>query len=368
VSDEAGTQQVDEEAQEETDYYLDANERSSCRDEILSPSGLYRLLIRTYPTRPGVMDVSRGTVYRVSDGVEIADVRRNYSYFLHAWIENHHNGHAYLLCGADYQGQTVIELDTAKRRDHLPPEAEDGIAYCWMEPRFYPDASIVVAAGCIWACPYEFRLYDFTNPMAGWPELSVEPNEGIDCDRQWPRLAADGTFRCFQSVSQDVEDEEDGNTADVASTAAIKTFRRDGAKLVLVEEWVSEAEKGRRQAGEEGRLKHQAWLKEFRATDPLYLKYIELLADPALSPEKYESYGRTYDKWCPDFQGDETRWCRRIAERKNDYTIDFEWAVLTGPVKLVIYKGGKHQEDKFFEHSIAGMVAAFDHAKALLAN
>jgi hypothetical protein len=48
-------------------------------------------------------------------------------------------------------------------------------------------------------------------------------------------------------------------------------------------------------------------------------------------------------------------------------TFDLEWGVDTGPVKLVIYKDGKHVEDKFWmEHSVASIEAAFAYAKGLL--
>ena len=65
------------------------------------------------------------------------------------------------------------------------------------------------------------------------------------------------------------------------------------------------------------------------------------------------------------FKEQEQRWCRRIIQ-KNDYTVDLEWAVKTGPIKLVVFKGGKHLEDKFFPHYVEGMNEAFSYAKFLI--
>jgi hypothetical protein len=83
---------------------------TSPRDR-LSPSGKYRLVVTSYTT--GTL----GVITRVADGEEIARVDRNYHSFEHTWIEDHPSGHDYLVCGEDYQGQTVIELDTGARGD-----------------------------------------------------------------------------------------------------------------------------------------------------------------------------------------------------------------------------------------------------------
>jgi hypothetical protein len=48
------------------------------------------------------------------------------------------------------------------------------------------------------------------------------------------------------------------------------------------------------------------------------------------------------------------------------YSVDLEWAVDAGPIKLVIYRDGACAGDEFFEHSTAGMSAAFAHAKDLV--
>ncbi len=349
------------------DYYTEGRARDAGQ-ESFSPSGRCKLLVRYYGTKPGSWNYSRGTVWAADDpdGKPIADVKRNYSSFEFAWIEGHPNGHSYLVCGEDYQGQTVVELDTGRRRDHLPPEAKQGHAFCWIDYSFHAPTCLLVVGGCHWACPYETRFYDFRDPMTGWPE--IEADECIDCDAKDPEIDPDGvTIRCFQSDDNDEDD--DAVDPKERVVAAIKTFRRDGDKLLFVVEWVSDKEKQKRLDAEESQRQYEEWQKNFIATDPLYLKYTELVADPALSPETSHGLGVTYIGWGmgSDYTGDERRWCRRIvtAPKGSDgWTIDLEWAVLTGPIKVAVYKNSAHREVKFFEHSAAGMSAAFAYAKS----
>ena len=94
----------------------------------VSPSGRFRVVVSEYSTQKGAWDFSRGIVY--DRDRQIADVKRNYGLFPIGWAEDHPNGHHYLLCGEDYQGQAVIELDTGTRIDYVAPSAERGVAFC----------------------------------------------------------------------------------------------------------------------------------------------------------------------------------------------------------------------------------------------
>lgn len=130
----------------------------------LSPCGKYKLEVIPYATRPGCWGYTMGVVTTV-EGRGIAEVRRNYSAFPFAWVPNHENGHSYLVCGENYQGYTVIELDTRGRRDYLPREAKVGFGFCWATINPSPDGKHLAVEGCYWACPYETRIYDFTDPL-----------------------------------------------------------------------------------------------------------------------------------------------------------------------------------------------------------
>ncbi|WP_437681724.1 hypothetical protein [Sorangium sp. So ce131] len=350
-------------AAEKAAFFIPENEREASREELSSPTGKYRLVVSSFSTGRGTWDYAQGKVYRAGSLDPVAVVHRNHDSFPFLFVEAHPNGHDYLVCGEDYQGQTVVELDTGKRRDHLPDEAKEGIGFCWTDIRFEPSAATLVVEGCIWACPYELRFFDFSDPMSGWPE--IEATATIDADRRPPTFNADGTILCYQSAS------DDEASADAAETplAATQTFRRDGLKLVLQGAWVSEKEQARRKAMEEANKRYEAWLANFRATDPLYLAVAEAVSDPAFSPEDHIGIGVTYEGWCPDFKAQERRITRRIAKRGTSrYTIDIEWGAETGPVKLVVYKDGNHAENRFFEHSVAGMRDALAHARSLIAS
>ena len=326
------------------------NAKLDSRKEHLSPSGKYKLVVTPFATSPGSWSYSQGLVYVIGFDSPIAEVQRNYGAFPFLWVEGHQNGHDYLVCGADYQGQTVIELQTRKRRDFLPDDAKKGFGFCWSEYRYDEASSLLLVCGCIWAAPYEYRFYDFQDPMSGWPEL--EAPECIDADQQWPVVQEDGTIRCVETLRTEDDDDEEDTKKDKPPPVecAVGVLRREGGKLVIVSQWVSDDEKERRRKSQESRAQYEKEIAEFRATDPLYLAFSALVKDPALSPASYESIGITYDGWCPHFKVQERRFCRRIIESKEPkVTIDLEWADKTGPIKLVIYRDGKHSEDKFFD-------------------
>ncbi|WP_437310933.1 hypothetical protein [Sorangium sp. So ce388] len=354
-------------ALEKAAFFRPENEREGSRRDFLSPTGKYRLEVSSFSIGRGAWDYAQGKVYRTGSDAPVAVVQRNHDSFPFLFVEEHPNGHDYLVCGEDYQGQSVVELDTGKRRDHLPDEANEGIGFCWVDMRFEASAAVLVVEGCIWACPYEFRFFDFSDPMSGWPE--IESATMIDADRRPPTFSDDGEIICYQSASVDAT-EADASAASIAEApiVATQTFRRDGLKLVLQSEWVSEKEQARRKAQEEGRKRYEAWLAGFRANDPLYLTFVRALSDPAFSPEDHDGIGVTYDGWCPDYKARERRITRRIVKKgTSGYTVDLEWGAETGPVKLVVYKDGHHAENRFFEHSVAGMRDALAHAKSLIA-
>jgi hypothetical protein len=129
-----------------------------------SPSGKYSLETVQYKTGEDTWNYSRGLVRRTSDQVQIADIKRNYGIFWHAWV-THPNGFEYLLCGEDYQGYSVICLDTGENKTYFPPEAFDGTGFCWATVHPSPDGLTLAVEGCYWACPYELVFYDFSSPQ-----------------------------------------------------------------------------------------------------------------------------------------------------------------------------------------------------------
>jgi len=152
-----------------------------------SPSGRYRLDVVAWSPSSG-WEYTEGIVCAGAVLEPNATVRRNYRAFPFTWCEDHPSGHDYLLCGEDYQGQTVMELDTGRRADHLPDEAERGVAFCWAQHYVSPSKSILIVGGCYWACPYELVAFDFSQPpglpyveLHRWSGELVEV-DGFDSD------------------------------------------------------------------------------------------------------------------------------------------------------------------------------------------
>ena len=183
-----------EESRREMDKFF-VPENAGERYEKLSPDGKYKLVVTSYTTGKGYWNYTQGLVYQVGENKPIFEVRRNYHGFPFQWIDGHTNGHQYLVCGEDYQGQTVLELDTGKRRDFMPSQADYGCGFCWVDYKFDAPSLILTVCGCHWACPYEYRLYDFSDPMNGWPGIEIV--DGYLVPKDLDNLL---TYRTFPSV------------------------------------------------------------------------------------------------------------------------------------------------------------------------
>lgn len=136
-----------------------------------SSSGNYVLEVCAHSSGEATWSYSRGTVRRCQDQSVVADVVRNFGSFWFAWVEQ--KGEEFLLCGEDYQGYNVINLNTGENVLTFPPEAFDGVGYCWVAAHPSPDGCVIAVEGCYWACPYSLVFYDFTDPLRSpLPELA----------------------------------------------------------------------------------------------------------------------------------------------------------------------------------------------------
>ncbi len=351
---------------EKEEFFVPENEKTDCKKEVLSPSGKYRLEFVPIATKPGCWNYTQGTVFRVGSDEPIGVIQRNYSSFPHLFIEDHPSGHDFFVGGENYQGQSVIDLTTGERRDFLPEDAKQGHGFCAACFSFNVKSQLLVIEGCIWACPYEYRLYDFSNPMEGWPALELKDGY-FDADAREPKFNEDGTIVFYES-EYPTEEEEDATEEDIdratLPVASSKTVRREGDHLVLVEEYVSEKEKERRVLRAENERLYKEAMDKFKAEDPLYLKYAELLKDPAWEGSYGDWIGVTHSTWCPDFKVQERRLGRDVYN-KDKLRVCVEWGTVTGPIKVESY--GTKAYTQFFPHSVEGMVEAFALAKTIIA-
>lgn len=147
------------------DYYKPENLIKEHRAEFTSPLGKYKLVTNLYKSQEGWNNISLGEVFLTDNEKKLFEVKRNYPMFPYCFIENHPNGHDYLVCGEDYQGQTILELDTGKRVDYLPEGYKDGVGFCWADIRVSKEKDVLAVEGCYWACPYEEWFIDFSEPL-----------------------------------------------------------------------------------------------------------------------------------------------------------------------------------------------------------
>ena len=167
-------EQYKKEREEIEKHFIDAVKVGDSHER-MSPSGKYKLVTSQYKTKDGCWNYSRGQVYRHDDTTgnddAIADVKRNYGSFEFCWVEDHPNGHSYLVAGEDYQGQTFVELDTGKRRDVTPDGWEKGWGFCWTGVHPSPDKKLLAVVGCYWGGPFDTVFFDFRDPMTDVPEV-----------------------------------------------------------------------------------------------------------------------------------------------------------------------------------------------------
>lgn len=349
---------------EKDQYFIEANEDVSSRKTTISSSGKYSLTVSSFKTKPGSWNYSQGKVYATESDNPIAIVNRNYGHFPFLFIENHPNGHDYLICGEDYQGQTVIELDTGKRTDHLPEAADDGFGFCCAKfVSFNKEHQLLLIDGCYWACPYEYKFYDFSNPLSSLNCVSCDFY--IDSASRKPEIDSDGIITTYltEYVDSDDEDEDEDDNA-LGEIRTITKYKKENNKFILVSEWVSDKERERRIKNEQYQKEWEEFVANYKSSDPIWLRFQELIKEEPFKPESYCSTGVTYDDWCPTWKGDEKRFCQRIYYGKGKgYTFDVEIAHLSGPIKLVQYKDGNTLDPIFFEHSVNGIEQLITYSK-----
>lgn len=387
-------------------YFVDEN-RGAPHPPVLSPLGHYRLLITPFNTLRAsgktTWSYTLGEVFRVADGMRVAAVMRNYSSFPHAWMENHVDGHDYLVCGEDYQGQTFCQLDTGKVRNLIPDEAFNGFGFCWARFKRLEDGRTLMVDGCYWACPYEIRFYDVSAPLEkGWPQLEFPEEVGcIDADDGtveirdglilWstgdPRFKATGErkaeieakhSRLFSEVyrlekqnasAEEIvaakvrqqehdaahPDQEDAPDAWETVVDQRIVLRIEDGKLVLVEQWKSDHLLDQEQATEKYLRKEAEQRRAWIDNDPL----IKVLGDRI--PDVGFCYP-SYDMRCcgeknPAFFGIQGR--KYDPNVSHDHSASLNWGVLEGDVVLELSVRGKSPEKVLFPRSAEGVLAAW---------
>ena len=193
-----------------------------------SPCGKWVLVTSHCETPPGYFGHTVGEVYPSIAGTTldtliavqpVATVYRNYGSFWHTWVCDHPDGHSYMVCGSDYQGQTVVQLGTGAVVDYIPNSAGRGHGFCWTGVEASPNKLLLAASGCYWGGPYTVRIHDFRSPMAvPWgtllddrstEKLSWHPDSTATLERGYDRVKPLGTpWDGKQSTEMTMEEED----------------------------------------------------------------------------------------------------------------------------------------------------------------
>jgi hypothetical protein len=200
-------------------FFIPENLKPDSGKVDISPSGKFRIEINRYLTLPNSWEYSRGIATRSDNGEVIADIKRNYGHFWHAWVQ-HANGNEYLLCGEDYQGYSLLNLKTGKYQVYFPEAGYKGTGFCWAAVYPSPDGLVLAVDGCYWACPYELVIFDFRNPeIMPYPELARfealddcdgwKDNDTFVLKREIAIRKSDGaTYESLSEQEQDVLDND----------------------------------------------------------------------------------------------------------------------------------------------------------------
>lgn len=411
------------------EYFIPENARPEHQREHDSPSGRYRLVTTPYGTKPNSWDYTLGELYRLPTFRELgafkmAEVRRNYSTFWFAWVENHPvTGHDYLLTGEDYQGFTVVNLTTGTVSSYVPDEAYEGHGWCPVSAEVLPDGVTLKVSGCYWACPYEVRLYDFSAPddpafpLDGLPNLtadlwfdedenttlSVDESDGsVALTQHRKRFRATGEWeheveakrtllheRAHKAkkagdtaevarVKQEEEelgalyypeddDEDEAAWEKVPYTRDVYVRSPEGGKYVEVPErkWKSEHALANDKKREEYEQKAKKEFQHYADTEPLYQ-----LAKSAFPNDYASRTGKQHQSLVNKWDGDENpfhfhfRVNERVEGERQSRTVNLVWGATDGPVKAECWTYGKGTAVYLFPRNEDGWRDALAHARA----
>lgn len=336
-----------------------------------SPSGKYQLLVELFRTGEGTWEYTRASVSKHGEVIDV--IHRNYHGFEFLFVENHPTGHDYLVCGESYTGQTVVELDTGKRTDY----ASEHNSFCWVDYKFHPEMSLIVVDGCYWACPYEYKCYDFSTPLTSLKELDLKLPSGEqaeDIDPGYggvsPAILSDGEESIieFYETGDSYDDPPCEEDEEGGSIVGRRSFRREGDALIQVGQWIHPQEAEIRREAQENEERWEREFEEYKKTNPLYLQVKERTGRGTLIPHTYPlSTGTTYPGWHPEEDYFEGRVCYAV-HAKDGLGVRLEWGRETAPILVQVSRRGEDPTQTWFPHSEEGMKSALDLAEATATN
>lgn len=166
----------------------------------VSPTGRYRIETIEYKQNKADVNwtVTKVSIYDEQSHDLAFEFFTDHDDFFHKWLiigEMEYLVGSEILCG----GQTVINLSVKKMESYCP--SEDG--FIWAAFFLSPNGNRLAVIGCYWACPYEVKIYDFSDllslPLPELKSVSLERSElthveWID-NHNFKTKCHDGSFR-----------------------------------------------------------------------------------------------------------------------------------------------------------------------------
>ena len=143
----------------------------STHDDIISPSGKYKLSIGYYKTKQGCWNYTKGTITNLSDNSIVAEIGRNYGTFHNGFFTK--DNQEWMWTGKTYLSQCFINLETGRIHENSESPDIKSSSFCWTDVHPNTSGTLLAVAGCVWGAPYEIKFYDFSDPSKGWPHLEL---------------------------------------------------------------------------------------------------------------------------------------------------------------------------------------------------
>jgi len=132
------------------------------KSDKISLNNLFDLEINYYKTNKEIPNFSQGIITNNKTFHNIY-INRNYSDFPFLFI-THTNGRCYLICGEEYQGFTVVNLNTQQKINHFSKGYLTNKGFCPYEWLYDRDNNYLNILGCDYYGKEEIITYDFHNP------------------------------------------------------------------------------------------------------------------------------------------------------------------------------------------------------------
>lgn len=121
--------------------------------------------------------VAKIEIFETPDKKLFEFIRTDDSLF-HGWLTIH--GDQYLLLSEDLQGKSIYDL--GRQEFHSYSFEEDEFIWCEYYPS--PDSTKLAVIGCHWACPYEIRVFDTSDPV-NYPYKELYRQSSFQDKLQW---------------------------------------------------------------------------------------------------------------------------------------------------------------------------------------